>query len=77
MDLGQPSISNTPTAAASQHYLAEIKYPNIPNPIEIDKIYNVLHKIRTTTRTLFYKWQPLNKPKRTFDEKRGTKNNLL
>lgn len=63
MDQAQlPSTSNAPL---SQHYLAEIKYPNIPYSIEIDKIFNVLHKIRTTTKPLFYKWQPLNRPKRT------------
>lgn len=47
----------------AHHYLAEIKYPTIPDIISIDKIFNVLQKIRTTSKPLFYKWQPLNKPK--------------
>ena len=54
--------SNVPITA--QHYLAEIKYPNIPEAITIDKIFNVLQKIRTTSKPLFYKWQSLNRPKR-------------
>ena len=58
-----PATSNSPNPAA-QHYLAEIKYPNIPEAITIDKIFNVLHKIRTTSKPLYYKWQPLNRPKR-------------
>jgi hypothetical protein len=59
-----PSSINS--SSISQHYLAEIKYPNIPDTISIDKIFNVLQKIRTTSKPLFYKWQPLYKPKRNF-----------
>ena len=51
----------------TQHYLAEIKYPNIPDVISIDKIFNVLQKIRTTSKPLFYKWQNLQKPKRNIE----------
>lgn len=68
MDTQLPTVQdptpNNPNNPNSQHYLAEIKYPTIPDIISIDKIFNVLQKIRTTSRPLFYKWQPLNKPKR-------------
>lgn len=58
------SSTSSTIPISSQHYLAEIKYPNIPEAITLDKIFNVLHKIRTTSKPLFYKWQPLHRPKR-------------
>lgn len=61
----QPDQSSSPiNYATGQHFLAEIKYPNIPDVISIDKIFNVLQKIKTTSKPLFYKWQPLYRPKR-------------
>lgn len=59
----RPTSSTPPTNISAQHYLAEIKYPNIPEAITLDKIFNVLQKIRTTSKPLFYKWLPLNRPK--------------
>lgn len=59
-----PSISSTNPLNNAQHYLADIKYPNIPDFISLEKIFNVLEKIRTTTRPLSYKWQSLSQPKR-------------
>ena len=60
-----PSANNSIPSTNSQHYLADIKYPNIPDFISLEKIFNVLEKIRTTSRPLTYKWQSLTQPKRT------------
>ena len=60
----QPDQSNPINYASGQHFLAEIKYPNIPDIISIDKIFNVLQKIKTTSKPLFYKWQPIYRPQR-------------
>ncbi len=68
-NMDQPDQSNPVNYAVGQHFLAEIKYPNIPDIISIDKIFNVLQKIKTTSKPLFYKWQTLHRPKRkTNDE---------
>lgn len=61
----QPDQSNSTNYATGQHFLAEIKYPNIPDDISIDKIFNVLQKIKTTSKPLSYKWLPLYRPNRT------------
>ena len=63
-DQPELSASNAINYASGQHFLAEIKYPNIPDAISIDKIFNVLQKIKTTSKPLFYKWQTIHRPQR-------------
>lgn len=50
--------------ATGQHYLAEIKYPTIPDPISLEKILNVLQKIRFTSKPLSFRWSNIERPKR-------------
>lgn len=63
-DQPDQSTTNPINYASGQHFLAEIKYPNIPDVISIDKIFNVLQKIKTTSKPLFYKWQTIYRPQR-------------
>lgn len=63
-DQPDQSTTNPINYASGQHFLAEIKYPNIPDVISIDKIFNVLQKIKITSKPLFYKWQTIYRPQR-------------
>lgn len=58
------STNHHPSAVPQNaHYLAEIKYPRIADPIALDKILSVLQKIRDTTKPITYKWALIDKPK--------------
>lgn len=76
VDQPDQSTTNPINYASGQHFLAEIKYPNIPDIISIDKIFNVLQKIKTTSKPLFYKWQTIYRPQRKKKKRRERKRNL-
>ncbi len=44
------------------HFIADIKYPNIPEVISPEKALNVLEKLRNLSNQNIFKWQPIYKP---------------